>query len=203
MISLYSHLKYQVTSMNYYTEPDTIYFKSCMMLICLNVSKGLKFFSLNQRHSGNWDRRGGQGEEEGKQLPILGLLLGCPWVTDSETRDSWRKEVFAREEMSCKHATSSFASSLSHLLRWVFFFSLSQWCHYQVILKFFLNEGVSFALCILNLAIEFVLPTEYHFKVEGPRTTSFSLIWWLPIFSTSIGHGRVVKAGKLRVWGLL
>lgn len=119
-------------------------------------------------------------------------------VTDSETRDSWRKEVFPRKEMSCKHATSS----LPHLSRWVFFFSLSQWCHYQVILKsFFFNEGVSVALCILNLGIEFVLPTECHFKVEGPRTASFSLKWWLPIFSTSIGHGMVVKVGKLRVWG--
>lgn len=78
MISLYSHPKYQVTSMNYYTEPDTIYFKSCMMLICLNVSKGLKFFPQTKGIVGIEIKGGGQGEEEGKQLPILGLLLGCP-----------------------------------------------------------------------------------------------------------------------------
>lgn len=204
MIFLYSNPKYQVTSMNYYTEPDTIYFKNCMMLICLNVSKGLKFFSPNQRHSGNWDKRGAgrRGRENSRlswtySLAVLESLIQKPGTHEG-------KKSLQEKRCHCKHATSSFTSSLLHLLRWVFFFSLSQWCHYQVILKFFfLNEGVSFALCILNLATEFVLPTECHFEVQGPRTTSFILIWWLPIFSTSIGHGRVVKAGKLRLWGLL
>lgn len=186
------------TSLNNYNEPDTIYFKSCMMLISLNISKALKFFPPNQRYSGNWDERGAgrRGRKNSHLSWAYSLTVLEIKVTDSETRDSWRKEVFAREEMSCKHATSS----LPHLSRWVFF-SLSQWCHYQVILKFFFNEGVLVTLCILNLGIEFVLPIECHFKVGGPRTASFSLIWWLTIFSTSIGRGRVEKAGKLRVWG--
>lgn len=78
MIFLYSNPKYQVTSMNYYTEPDTIYFKNCMMLICLNVSKGLKSFFLQTKGIVGIEIKGGQGEEEGKTAAYLGLT---PWLS--------------------------------------------------------------------------------------------------------------------------
>lgn len=59
-------------SLNNYTEPDTIYFKSCMMVICLSISKGLKFFPQTKGIMGI-EIKGEHGEEEGKTATYLGL----------------------------------------------------------------------------------------------------------------------------------